>query len=81
MQVRSLGWAAPLEKEMATCSSILAMDRGAWWATVPGGHKMLDMNEHMLSPRNTGAKHKFVPSLREPAFFLYHFSLSHFTQS
>ena len=70
MQVRSLGWEAPLEKELATCSSILAMDRGAWWATVHGGHKMLDTTEHMLSPRSTGAGHKFVPSLGEPAFFL-----------
>ena len=38
--VRSLGWEDPLEKEMATHSSVLArripMDRGAWWATVPG---------------------------------------------
>ena len=38
--VRSLGWEGPLEKEMATHSSILAwknpMDRGAWWATVHG---------------------------------------------
>ena len=25
-----------LEKEMATHSSILAWDRGAWWATVHG---------------------------------------------
>ena len=37
-QVQSLGWEDPLEKEMATHSSILAwkipMDRGAWWATV-----------------------------------------------
>ena len=37
-QVRSLGWEDPLEKEMATHSSILAlenpMDRGAWRATV-----------------------------------------------
>ena len=36
--VRFLGWEDPLEKEMATHSSILAwrisMDRGAWWATV-----------------------------------------------
>ena len=36
--VQSLGWEDPLEKEMATHSSILAwripMDRGAWWATV-----------------------------------------------
>ena len=34
--VRSLGREDPLEKEMATHSSILAwrMDGGAWWATV-----------------------------------------------
>ena len=39
-QVQSLGWEDPLEKEMATHSSILAweipMDRGAWWAPVHG---------------------------------------------
>ena len=39
-QVRSLGWEDPLEKEMATHSSILAwihpMDRAVWRATVPG---------------------------------------------
>ena len=36
--VRSLGWEVPLEKDMATHSSILDwrsyMDRGAWWATI-----------------------------------------------
>ena len=36
-RVPSLGWEYPLEKEMATHSSILAwrirMDRGAWQAT------------------------------------------------
>ena len=37
---QSLGWEGPLEKEMATHSSILAWkipwteDRGAWWAAV-----------------------------------------------
>ena len=39
-RVQSLGWEHPLEKEMATHSSILAwrisMDRGVWWATVHG---------------------------------------------
>ena len=39
-QVQSLGWRDPLEKEMATHSSISClenpMDRGAWWATVHG---------------------------------------------
>ena len=38
--VRSLGWEDPLEKQMATHSSILAweipMDRGAWWPIVDG---------------------------------------------
>ena len=38
MGVLSLGQKDPLEKEMATCSSILAwenpVDNGAWWATV-----------------------------------------------
>ena len=39
-EVCSLGWEDPLEEEMATHSSILA-----WWATVHGGHKELDMTE------------------------------------
>ena len=38
--VRSLGWKDPLEKGMATDSSILAwripMDRVAWWAAIHG---------------------------------------------
>ena len=41
--VRSLGWEDPLEKGMATHSSILAwrnpMDRGAWWGYSPWGRK------------------------------------------
>ena len=44
--VRSLGWEDPLEKGMATHSSILAwripMDRGAWRATVHGITKRHD---------------------------------------
>ena len=38
--IQFLGWEDPLEKEMATHSSILGlenpMDREAWWATVHG---------------------------------------------
>ena len=38
--VQSLGWENPLDKGMATHSSILAwripLDRGAWWAAVHG---------------------------------------------
>ena len=43
MQARFLGQEDPLEKEMATHSSLLAweipMDRGACWATVHGSQK------------------------------------------
>ena len=39
-QVLFLGWEDPLEKGIATHSSILTwknpMDRGAWWATAHG---------------------------------------------
>ena len=42
-RVRSLGWEDPLEKEMATRSSILSwripINRGAWRATVQGVEK------------------------------------------
>ena len=34
MQARSLDWEDPLEEEIATHSSILAMDRGAWQSIV-----------------------------------------------
>ena len=37
--VRSLGWEDPLEKGMATHFSVLAMDRGARWATGLGVSK------------------------------------------
>jgi len=40
MQIQSVSWEDPLEKEMTTHSSILAwripMDRGAWQVTVHG---------------------------------------------
>ena len=46
-QVQSLGQEDPLEKEMATHSSILAWripwTRGAWQATALGVEKELDM--------------------------------------
>ena len=45
--VPSLDWEDPLEKEMATHSSTPCLgnptDRGAWWATVHGGAKKLDV--------------------------------------
>ena len=49
--VQSLGWEDPLEKGMATLSSILAwripMDRGAWPAAVHGGRKESDVTDQL----------------------------------
>ena len=58
--VRSLGWEDPLEKSMATHSSILAwriaMHREAWWATYsPWGCKELDTTEWLTQSCNAGA--------------------------
>ena len=51
MRVPSLGQEDPLERGMATHSSILAwripMDRGAWWATVHGLAKESDTAERL----------------------------------
>ena len=47
MGVWSLGWEDLLEKEMATHSSIPVgnpMDRGAWQATLHGGHTRVEHN-------------------------------------
>ena len=44
-RVQSLGWEDPLEKEVATHSTILAwripVDKGAWWAAIYGVMKNL----------------------------------------
>ena len=57
--VQSLGWEDPLEKGMATHSSIFAwripVDRGAWRATVHGSCKESDttkMTEHTHTELN-----------------------------
>ena len=46
-----LGWEDPLEEGMATHSNIFAwripMDKGAWRATVHGGHKESDTTEEL----------------------------------
>ena len=48
--IQSLGLADPLEKETATHSSILAMDRGALWHTVYGvarvSHDLVSEHTH-----------------------------------
>ena len=43
MQVRFLGWEDPLEKEMATHSSILAW--GTPWTEEPGGLQPMESQE------------------------------------
>ena len=49
--IQSLGQEDPLEKRVATHSSILAlenpMDRGAWRGYSPWGRKESDMNERL----------------------------------
>ena len=55
-QARSLGWEDPLEKRMATHSSILAwrisMDRGTWWATTHGVAES-DATEQLSTTQHT----------------------------
>ena len=56
--VQSLGWEDPLEEVMATHSSILAwriaMDRGAWWAPVPGwGREESDTTERLSTAQQS----------------------------
>ena len=47
MWVWPLGQEDPQEKEMATHSSILAMDREAWQTAAHQDQKELDMTEHL----------------------------------
>ena len=59
--IRSLGREDPLEKEMATNSSILAwrisMDRGAWWVTVHRSQRVgHDWGATTHSPRRNSHK-------------------------
>ena len=60
-RVQPLGWEDPLEKEMATHSSILAwgnpMDRGGWWATVPGVTQESDTTERLNNKTTTALSH------------------------
>ena len=50
----SLGWEDPLEKGMATHSSIFAwrlpMDRGAWWATI---HRVMKSQTRLREQAHT----------------------------
>ena len=57
-QVRSLGWADPVEKEIATYSSVLVWDipdTGVWWATVHGVAKSgTQLTDQEQQHRNKG---------------------------
>ena len=66
--VRSLRWEDPLEKEMATHSTILAWRILAGYS--PWGHKESDMTDqlHFLSPpkvRNLGSRNNFLRQNKE----------------
>ena len=57
--VRSLGGEDPLEKDMATYSSILAMGREAWWATDHGvakGHDLVTEQQLLLVANKENAR-------------------------
>ena len=57
MPVQPLGWEDPLEKEMATYSSICLgnpMDRGAWWVIVRGVAKESDTTEQLNNINRVG---------------------------
>ena len=77
--VWSLGREDPLEKEMATHSSILAwknpMDRGAWWATVYGIAKsktwLSDRHAHMNNAAENILHVNLVLELFSKVKFLY----------
>ena len=67
-QVRSLGQEDPLEKKMATQSSILAWEipwRGALSATIPGVAKELDMT-YRLNNNNNNLSLVLVNELSRP---------------
>ena len=55
--VQSLGWEDPLEKEMATHSSILGWrtpwNRGAWWATVHWVAKVAQLVKNLPAVQET----------------------------
>ena len=55
--VPSLAQKDPLEEGMATQSSIPAwkipMDRGAWWAYSPRGHKELDSTKRLSTAQRS----------------------------
>ena len=58
-RVRSLGGEDPLEKDMATYSSILAMGREAWWATDHGvakGHDFVTEQQLLLVANKENAR-------------------------
>ena len=64
--VQSLGWEDPLKPGITTHSSILAwrlpLDRGAWQATVHGGHKELDTTEWLMHAHPLTCPHIFPPA-------------------
>ena len=59
MQLQSLGWKDPLEKESGNPHQYSClgnpMSRGAWWATVHGVAKDSDMTQQLNNNNKTSA--------------------------
>ena len=59
MQLQSLGWKDPLEKESGNPHQYSClgnpMSRGAWWATVHGAAKDSDMTQQLNNNNKTSA--------------------------
>ena len=66
MQVRSLFWEDLLENRTLqfSCQGN-PIDRGAWWATVHGGCKELDMTERLYNNNHRHADHA-LPQINQP---------------
>ena len=76
-QVWSLGWEDPLEKGVATHSSILAwknpIDRGAWWATVHGITKESDTTQWLKQQPGQATFFFFVHASVDARLDCFHF--------
>ena len=74
MQVLSLGWKDPLEKERATHSSLLA-----WripWTEAPGRLQSMGLQESDTTERLTHTQSQYMtPLLKSPKSFIFHFIL------
>ena len=77
--VQSLGWEDPLEKGMATHSSVLAwnsLGRGAWWAAVHSVTKSRTWLRHSAREHGMGDTHRLLGTILSPGSTLLLCSLT-----